>query len=358
MFYREAGDFKVSYEQDSQTFPIKFDRYRYYLVLLIAFLVIPFTINDYWASAILLPFLIYSIAAIGLNILVGYAGQVSLGTGGFMAVGAYACYKLMTAFPEVSMFVHVMLAGGITALVCVLFGLPSLRIKGFYLAVATLAAQFFLVWVFNRVPWFYNYSASGQINAPERDVFGIVITGPNAPAWATYLFCLIFLTICAVIARNLTRGTVGRSWMAIRDMDIAAEIIGVNPLKAKLTAFAVSGFFIGISGALFFALYLGAVEVGEAFGITKSFQVLFMVIIGGLGSIFGSFAGAAFLVLLPVILKVVGVDVLGWPTDIVAHFQLVIVGALIVLFLIVEPHGLAQLWRVAKEKLRLWPFPH
>ena len=358
MFYREAGDFKVSYEQDSQTFPIKFDRYRYYLVLLIAFLVIPFTINDYWASAILLPFLIYSIAAIGLNILVGYAGQVSLGTGGFMAVGAYACYKLMTAFPEVSMFVHVMLAGGITALVCVLFGLPSLRIKGFYLAVATLAAQFFLVWLFNRVPWFYNYSASGQINAPERDVFGIIITGPNAPAWATYLFCLVFLTICAIVARNLTRGTVGRSWMAIRDMDIAAEIIGVNPLKAKLTAFAVSGFFIGISGALFFALYLGAVEVGEAFGITKSFQVLFMVIIGGLGSIFGSFAGAAFLVLLPVILKVVGVDVLGWPTDIVAHFQLVIVGALIVLFLIVEPHGLAQLWRVAKEKLRLWPFPH
>ncbi|KPD14195.1 branched-chain amino acid ABC transporter permease [Phaeobacter sp. 11ANDIMAR09] len=358
MFYREAGDFKVSYEQDSQTFPIKFDRYRYYLVLLIAFLVIPFTINDYWASAILLPFLIYSIAAIGLNILVGYAGQVSLGTGGFMAVGAYACYKLMTAFPEVSMFVHVVLAGGITALVCVLFGLPSLRIKGFYLAVATLAAQFFLVWVFNRVPWFYNYSASGQINAPERDVFGIIITGPNAPAWATYLFCLVFLTICAIVARNLTRGTVGRSWMAIRDMDIAAEIIGVNPLKAKLTAFAVSGFFIGISGALFFALYLGAVEVGEAFGITKSFQVLFMVIIGGLGSIFGSFAGAAFLVLLPVILKVVGVDVLGWPTDIVAHFQLVIVGALIVLFLIVEPHGLAQLWRVAKEKLRLWPFPH
>ncbi|MFW8635973.1 branched-chain amino acid ABC transporter permease [Cribrihabitans pelagius] len=358
MFYREAGDFKVSYVEDSQTFPIKFDRVRYYAVLAVAFGIIPFLVNDYWVNAILLPFLIYSIAAIGLNILVGYCGQVSLGTGGFMAVGAYACYKLMTAFPEVSMFIHVVLAGGITALVCVLFGLPSLRIKGFYLAVATLAAQFFLVWLFNRVPWFYNYSASGQINAPERDVFGIVITGPNAPAWATYLFCLIFLTVCALIARNLTRGMQGRSWMAIRDMDIAAEIIGVNPLKAKLSAFAVSGFFIGISGALFFAVYLGAVEVGEAFGINKSFLVLFMVIIGGLGSIFGSFAGAAFLVLLPVVLKVVGVDLLGWPTDIMAHFQLVIVGALIVFFLIVEPHGLAQLWRVAKEKLRLWPFPH
>ncbi len=358
MFYREAGDFKVSYVDDSQTFPIKFDRYRYYVVLAVAFGIIPFIINDYWANALLLPFLIYAIAAIGLNILVGYCGQVSLGTGGFMAVGAYACYKLMTAFPDVSMFIHVILAGGITAIVGVLFGLPSLRIKGFYLAVATLAAQFFLVWLFNRVPWFYNYSASGQINAPERDVFGIIITGPNAPAWATYLFCLIFLTVCAVIARNLTRGTTGRTWMAIRDMDIAAEIIGVNPLKAKLTAFAVSSFFVGISGALFFAVYLGAVEVGEVFGINKSFLVLFMIIIGGLGSIFGSFAGAAFLVLLPVVLKVVGADMLGWPTDIVAHLQLVIVGGLIIMFLILEPHGLAQLWRVAKEKLRLWPFPH
>ncbi|KIC40427.1 ABC transporter permease [Ruegeria sp. ANG-R] len=358
MFYREAGDFKTSYVADSQTFPIKFDRYRYYVVLAVAFGIIPFIINDYWANALLLPFLIYAIAAIGLNILVGYCGQVSLGTGGFMAVGAYACYKLMTAFPDVSMFIHVILAGGITAIVGVLFGLPSLRIKGFYLAVATLAAQFFLVWLFNRVPWFYNYSASGQINAPERDVFGIIITGPNAPAWATYLFCLIFLTVCAIIARNLTRGTTGRTWMAIRDMDIAAEIIGVNPLKAKLTAFAVSSFFVGVAGALFFAVYLGAVEVGEVFGIQKSFLVLFMVIIGGLGSIFGSFAGAAFLVLLPVVLKVVGVDVLGWPTDIVAHLQLVVVGALIIMFLILEPHGLAQLWRVAKEKLRLWPFPH
>ncbi len=358
MFYREAGDFKTSYTDDNQTFPIKFDRYRYYFVLAVAFGVIPFLINDYWANAFLLPFLIYSIAAIGLNILTGYCGQVSLGTGGFMAVGAYACYKLMTSFPEVNIFIHVILSGGITAVVCTAFGLPSLRIKGFYLAVATLAAQFFLVWLFNKVEWFYNYSASGQINAPERTVFGVPVTGANTDAWATYLFCLVFLTISAIIARNLTRGMQGRKWMAIRDMDIAAEIIGVNPLRAKLSAFAVSGFFIGISGALFFAVYLGAVEVGEAFGIQKSFLVLFMVIIGGLGSIFGSFAGAAFLVLLPVVLKLVGVDLLGWPTDIVAHFNLVIVGALIIVFLIAEPHGIAQLWRVAKEKLRLWPFPH
>ncbi len=358
MMYREAGDFKTSYRADSQTFPIAFDRYRYWAVLAVAYLVLPFFMTDYLANALLLPFLIYSIAAIGLNILTGYAGQVSLGTGGFMAVGAYACYKLMTAFPDVSILIHIVLAGGITAAVGTAFGLPSLRIKGFYLAVATLAAQFFLVWLFNKVSWFYNYSASGQINAPERTVAGIAVTGPATAPWATYLVCLVFLTLSALIARNLTRGPLGRKWMAIRDMDIAAEIIGVNPLGAKLSAFAISSFFVGLSGALFFSVYLGAVEVGEAFGINKSFLVLFMIIIGGLGSIFGSMAGAAFLVCLPVILKLIGVDLLGWPTDMVAHLQLVIVGILIMFFLVKEPHGLAQWWRVAKEKLRLWPFPH
>lgn len=358
MFYREAGDFKTSYRADSQTFPIRLDRMGYFAALAVAYGVVPFIIDDYWANAVFVPFLIYAIAAIGLNILVGYAGQVSLGTGGFMAVGAYAVYKLMTAFPEVPIFLHVILAGGITACVGVLFGLPSLRIKGFYLAVATLAAQFFLVWLFNKVPWFYNYSASGQITAPDRTMFGIFITGAQTTAAAKYLFCLVILTLVALIARNLTRGTVGRKWMAIRDMDIAAEIIGVNPLSAKVTAFAVSSFFIGIAGALLFSVYLGAAEVGEAFGINKSFLILFMVIIGGLGSIFGSFAGAAFLVLLPVFLKNVLVGGLGWPTDVAAHLELMIVGALIVVFLIVEPHGLAQLWRIAKEKLRLWPFPH
>ena len=358
MFYREAGDFKTSYRADSQTFPIRLDRMGYFAALAVAYGVVPFVIDDYWANAVFVPFLIYAIAAIGLNILVGYAGQVSLGTGGFMAVGAYAVYKLMTAFPEVPIFLHVILAGGITACVGVLFGLPSLRIKGFYLAVATLAAQFFLVWLFNKVPWFYNYSASGQITAPDRTMFGVFITGAQTTAAAKYLFCLVLLTLVALMARNLTRGTVGRKWMAIRDMDIAAEIIGVNPLSAKVTAFAVSSFFIGIAGALLFSVYLGAAEVGEAFGINKSFLILFMVIIGGLGSIFGSFAGAAFLVLLPVFLKNVLVGGLGWPTDVAAHLELMIVGALIVVFLIVEPHGLAQIWRIAKEKLRLWPFPH
>ncbi|PWE29920.1 branched-chain amino acid ABC transporter permease [Maritimibacter sp. 55A14] len=358
MFYREAGDFKTSYAEDAQTFPIKFDRYRYYFVMAVGLAILPFAVNDYWANAVFVPFLIWSIAAIGLNILVGYCGQVSLGTGGFMAVGAYAAYKLMTSFPDLNIVFVVILAGFVTAAVGVLFGLPSLRIKGFYLAVATLAAQFFLVWLFNRVPWFYNYSASGQISAPERTVFGFPVTGAATAPWAQYAICLGFVVVLAWVARNLTRGTLGRTWMAIRDMDIAAEIIGVNPLKAKLSAFAVSSFFIGVAGALFFAVYLGAVEVGEAFGIQKSFLALFMIIIGGLGSIFGAFAGAAFMVLFPVLLKNVLVGGLGWPTDLAAHLELMIVGGLIIFVLIAEPHGIAALWRTIKEKLRLWPFPH
>ena len=358
MFYRQAGDFKKSYREDIQTFPLKQDRWAYYALMLFAFLVVPFFINDYWASAVLLPFLILSIAALGLNILTGYCGQVSLGTGGFMAVGAYSCYKIMTAFPDLNIMIVVLLAGLVTALVGLLFGIPSLRIKGFYLAVATLAAQFFLVWLFNKVPWFYNNSASGQINAPARNMFGFEVTGANADAPVRYLFCLSIVVVLAWAARNFTRGRLGRSWMAIRDMDIAAEIIGVNPLKTKLSAFAVSSFYIGVSGALFFSVYLGAVEVGEVFGITQSFLILFMIIIGGLGSILGSFIGAAFVVLVPVFLKNVMVAGLGWPTDIAAHIEIIVIGGLIMFFLIVEPHGLAQLWRLVKEKLLLWPFPH
>ena len=358
MFYRESGDFKTTYKKDQQIFPISLDRWLVILFCGIAFLVVPFFINDYWEKSVLLPVLVWSMAALGLNILVGYCGQMSLCTGGFMAVGAYASYKLTTTFPALNMLVVVLLSGGITAFVGTLFGLPSLRVKGFYLAIATLAAQFFLIWLFNKAPWFYNYSASGMIAIPERLMFGVAITGPNAPPWATYLFCLTIVVVFALIAKNLTRGRIGRSWMAIRDMDIAAEIIGVSPFGAKLSAFAVSSFYIGVAGALFFSVYLGAVEPAVSFSIEKSFLVLFMIIIGGLGSISGAFIGAAFIILVPVLFKNIMVAGLGWPTDLVAHLILVFIGGLIMFFLIVEPHGLAQLWRVAKEKLRFWPFPY
>ena len=358
MFYRESGQLKSSYPADQAIFPIAQDRWFVIGVLAAAFLVIPLVLDQYWANAVLLPFLVYALAGLGLNILTGYCGQVSLGTGAFMAVGAYASFKLVGFFPELNFLIVLAFSGVITAAVGMIFGLPSLRIKGFYLAVATLAAQFFLVWMFNKVPWFYNYSATGMIKAPERHVFGQAITGAEVNPSVSYLFCLGFVFVLAWIARNLTRGANGRKWMAIRDMDIAAEIIGVNPLKTKLTAFAISSFYVGVAGALLFTVYLGSVEVGEAFGVGKSFLILFMIIIGGLGSIFGSFAGAAFMVLMPVLLKNVMVGQLGWATDLAAHFEFVIVGGLIIVFLILEPHGIAQLWRITKEKLRLWPFPH
>ncbi|MEL6219801.1 MAG: branched-chain amino acid ABC transporter permease [Pseudomonadota bacterium] len=374
MFYREAGEFKTSYAADHATFPIAFDRWRFWGVVAIAFLVVPFFVNSYWEKAVFLPFFCYALAAIGLNILTGYCGQVSLGTGGFMAVGAYGCYKFMTGMdiyipmgggeyyelllPPMNMLAASILGGLCAAFVGILFGLPSLRIKGFYLAVATLAAQFFLVWLFNKWEWAYNYSATGQITSVETDLFGIVITGPNTDPAATYLFCLTMLFIFGWVARNLVRGRIGRQWMAIRDMDIAAEIIGVNPLAAKLSAFAISSFYIGLAGALYFAVWQGAAEPTEAFGIDQSFEVLFMIIIGGLGSIFGSLVGAAFIVLLPVLFKNLFVGLLGWPTDIAEHLQIMTVGALIIFFLIKEPHGIAALWRTVKEKLRLWPFPH
>jgi len=359
MLYREAGQFKTSYAADQQIFPIRQDRFGFAVLMVLAFVAVPLFANEYWIATIFVPFLAMSIAAIGLNILTGYAGQLSLGTGGFMATGAFAAYKLATAFPEMNIVVVFLLAGVVTAAVGILFGIPSLRIKGFYLAVATLAAQFFLIWLFNKVPWFTNYSPSGVISAPPREVLpGVFVTGTEATPVAKYLFLLGFVVVLAVAAKNLVRGHAGRRWMAIRDMDIAAEIIGIRPLFAKLSAFAVSSFYCGVAGAMWAFIYTSSVEP-QAFGIERSFQVLFMIIIGGLGSILGSFLGAAFIVLLPVFLTnaphMIGLSI---PIDVISHIEFMVFGALIIFFLIVEPHGLARLWQLGKEKLRLWPFPY
>jgi len=358
VIYREAGQFKTTYSSDQAIFPIVQDKWLAGALVVAAFLVPPLVADEYWLQAVLIPFLIYALAAIGLNLLTGYAGQLSLGTGGFMAVGAYAAFKLTTAFPALNILVVIVLAGVIAALVGVVFGIPSLRIKGFYLAVATLAAQFFLVWLFNKVPWFVNYAASGTITAPPRTVLGVMVTGPQSTAGARYVVALGIVALFALTAKNLVRGRIGRSWMAIRDRDIAAEIIGVRPLRTKLLAFAISSFYCGVAGAEFVFLYLGSAET-LAFDITLSFLVLFMIIIGGLGSILGSFLGAAFIVLVPIFLTnaphMVG---LALPVALQKQIELMVFGALIIFFLIVEPHGLARLWQIGKEKLRLWPFPH
>jgi branched-chain amino acid transport system permease protein len=354
MFYREAGQFKTSYAADQAVFPILQDRIFIALWLVIGFVAVPLLANEYLFRAILIPFLIMALAALGLNLLVGYCGQLSLGTGGFMAVGAYAAYNLCVRVPQLNPIIAFLLAGGAATLVGILFGIPSLRIKGYYLAVATLAAQFFLEWMFNRVAWFTNYSSSGSVSAPAVTLFDITFETPVRKYW----LCLALLVVFAMVAKNLVRGRIGRAWMATRDMDVAAEIIGIRPMFAKLSAFAVSSFFIGVAGALWAFVYLGSWEPA-AFDINRSFNILFMVIIGGMGSILGGFLGAAFITVLPIFLnqlpKWLGINL---STAMISNLEFMIFGGLIVFFLIVEPLGLARLWRITKEKLRLWPFPY
>ena len=370
MLYREVGQFKTSYAQDMAIFSIRQDKIALWVLLAFAFVGIPvmdaFQIwplgGDYLIRAILIPFLILSLAAIGLNILTGYCGQLSLGSGAFMAIGAYSAYKFTTgveimalSIPPLPVFWSILLGGVMAALVGILFGIPSLRIKGLYLAVATLAAQFFFDWVFIRVKWFTNYTSSGSVAAPDPlDFFGFYASKPIDK----YLVCLLFVTVFALLAKNLVRGNIGRQWMATRDQDIAAELMGIRPLYAKLSAFAVSSFLIGIAGALWAFVYLGAWEP-LAFNIDRSFQILFMVIIGGLGSILGSFLGAAFILVLPILLDQVP-HALGIPITVetVSLLVFIIIGTLICWLLIVEPHGFARLWLTAKEKLRLWPYPY
>jgi branched-chain amino acid transport system permease protein len=375
VLYREAGQFKTGYAADMATFPIREDRIALWLLLVVAFMLIPvfasFHIwpfgSDYLLRAILIPFLILALATIGLNILTGYCGQLSLGSGAFMAIGAYSAYKFGTgvhlpllwfdfeiSIPPLPPLLSILLGGTMSALVGILFGIPSLRIKGLYLAVATLAAQFFFDWVFIRVKWFTNYTSSGSVVAPDVNFFGLLVNTPIE----RYLLCLLFVTVFAFVAKNLVRGNLGRQWMAIRDMDVAAELMGIRPLYAKLTAFAISSFIIGVAGALWAFIYLGAWEP-LAFNIDRSFQLLFMVIIGGLGSILGSFLGAAFILVLPILLDQLP-HALGIPISVetVSLLVFIVTGALICFLLIVEPQGFAKLWSTGKEKLRLWPFSY
>jgi branched-chain amino acid transport system permease protein len=358
MFYRENGQFKTSYRADQQIFPILQDRIAIALLLAVAFVAVPMLASDYLFRAILIPFVIMSLAALGVNILVGYCGQISLGSGAFMAVGAYGAYNIFVRIPGMPLIPALILGGLCATFFGILFGLPSLRVKGLYLAVATLAAQFFADWMFLRIKWFTLDTPSGSVSVSNLQVFGL----PIESAVSRYLFCLCILAVIALLAKNLVRGAIGREWMAIRDMDVAAAVIGIRPMYAKLSAFAVSSFIIGVAGALWAFVYLGAWEPA-AFSVDQSFRLLFMVIIGGLGSIMGSFFGAAFIVVLPIALNqflpvFLGLFGIEISTAGISHAELMIFGGLIVWFLIVEPHGLAKLWSVGKQKMRLWPFPH
>ena len=354
MIYREAGQFKASYRADQAIFPIRQDRWAVAGLCALALIAVPALAGEYLLQSVLLPFLLYAIAAMGLNILLGYCGQISLGTAAFMAVGAFTAYKFGTAFPFLPAPVLFILAGLVAALVGLVFGLPSLRIKGFYLAVTTLGAHFLIEWILTNFGWFKNYSPSGVISAPPVTLLGY----PVESAESKYVFTLLVAIALAFAMKNMARGAIGRAWMAVRDMDVAAEVIGIDPLRTKLTAFAVSSFYCGVAGAMYVFFYVGTVEP-QAFTINLAFFVLFMVIIGGLGSVLGSFLGAGFIVVLPIVIS----NALGYiapnaPGGVASNVELIVFGSLIVFFLIVEPAGLARLWAIGKEKLRSWPFPY
>ena len=325
----------------------KKDIINFSVLMVLAVLVIPNVVtSDYWFTSILIPFLCLALAGLGQQIIIGYTGQLALGAAGFMAAGAFACYNLILRVPDIPFLGALMLSGLVAAAFGILFGLPSLRVRGIYLMVATLASQFFIVWMIDKFGWFKNYDSSGIITAQPIVIMGKAFTSPLA----MYLLIVGIVTFLTLIAMNMARGSTGRNWMAVRDMDIAAESMGVSLLKTKLQAFAISSFYCGVAGALFAFAYLQSVEP-SAFSIKLSFQILFIAILGGLGTINGAFIGTAFILLFPVVLNVIGNSVFHGTIDatIISSIEQVVFGSLIILFMIYEPLGMAKLWETIKQ---------
>ncbi|MFH1242988.1 MAG: branched-chain amino acid ABC transporter permease [Pseudomonadota bacterium] len=352
MFYRECGVLKETYAKDMAIFPIPLDRWGLGVMLVLAFVVMPLTASDYWLSSIMIPFYCFSLAALGLNFLTGYAGQLSIGHAAFMAVGAYASLILYTRY-QVPLLLSILGGGIVSSGVGAVFGIPSLKIKGFYLAVSTLAAQFIIEWILTHWKW-VSGGVFGTIDVPQLSMFGWLIDTPVKK----YYLVLCMLVPLVIFGKNLVRGQLGRNWMAIRDMDVAAEIIGVSLFRNKLIAFTVSAFYAGVAGSMITLAYYGAANI-EEFNLFVSFNLLGMIIIGGMGTVLGSFLGAGFMVLLPIFINQALLSIMERvPSDIRANSEAIIFGGLIVLFLIVEPYGMARLWQTIKDKLRLWPFPY
>ncbi|MCL8487583.1 MULTISPECIES: branched-chain amino acid ABC transporter permease [Bradyrhizobium] len=319
------------------------------LLLVLAYGLVPLIGSDYLMDAVLTPFLALALAAVGLNVLTGYAGQVSLGSAAFLAVGAYAAYNLNLRLPQLPLLADIVLAGGIAAAVGIIFGLPSLRLRGFYLAVSTLAAQFFVQWALTKFGWFSNDNASGVIDAPVIRVGSLTFTS----ATGRYVFSLTIVAVATVLTARLLSSQTGRNFIAVRDHEIAARVIGVPLLRTKLLAFGVSSFLIGVAGVLWAFAYLRTVEPA-GFNLDRSFQILFIIIIGGLASLRGAFIGAAFIVVFPLLLSRLGAAVLGsvFDSGVLEMSQRIVIGALIIAFLIAEPRGLIALVDRAANVLR------
>jgi branched-chain amino acid transport system permease protein len=327
----------------------KNDIKNFVVLMTLGFIIIPnFISSEYWFTSILIPWLCLALATIGQQIVMGYTGQLALGAAGFMAAGAFACFNLVLRVPGIPFFGALIVSGLIAAAFGILFGLPSLRVRGIYLMVATLASQFFIVWMIDKFGWFKNYDSSGIITAQDIVIFGKSFTSPIA----MYMVILVVVTFLTLLAMNMARGSTGRNWMAVRDMDIAAESMGVSLLKTKLQAFAISAFYCGVAGALLAFCYLKSLEP-VAFDIKLSFKVLFMCILGGLGTINGAFIGAAFILLFPVLLNAVGNNVFHGAIDatIISSVEQIVFGVLMIVFMIYEPLGMAKLWENIKQKI-------
>jgi len=355
MIQRECGVLKTSYEADMALYPLPIAKWTVAILAVLFFAVIPLSLHEYYLSIANLVW-IAVIGALGLNILVGYTGQVSIGHGAFMSVGAYTAANLATRLD--SPWPVNLLAGGLmAAAVGAVVGIPSLRIKGLYLAIATLAGQLIIEWTINHVT-FISGGVQASIEVPRPRLGTMVLSSQRY----MYFFLLVFVVLAIVGTMNLVRSRVGRAFIAIRDQDIAAEIIGIDIFRYKLLAFAISSFYAGMTGVLY-TYFLGIANY-EQFQIGVSIDYLAMIIIGGLGSVLGSIFGAIFVTLLPIVIRL-GMEAFGGlflpqqvVLNLIPNLRLMMFGALIVFFLIVEPDGLNRLWRNIRSYFRIWPFAY
>jgi len=355
MFHREAGVFKTTYASDMALFPLPIAKWAVGALALLFAVIVPATLHEYYLSILNLIF-IAIVGALGLNIIVGYAGQISIGHGAFMSVGAYTAANLAVhlGLP----FWLTLPAGGLMAAVIgVVVGMPSLRIKGLYLAIATLAGQLIIEWTINHTPAISGGAqASIQVGRPALGGFVFDSQG------RLYFFLLFFAALAIVATLNLARSRIGRAFIAVRDQDIAAEIIGINIFRYKLLAFAISSFYAGVCGVLY-TYYFGIANY-EAFQLIVSIDYLAMIIIGGLGSVLGSIFGAIFVTLLPIALRLLLEDVGSLffseaeLANVISGTRLAVFGGLIIIFLVLEPEGLNRLWRNVRSYFRVWPFSY
>lgn len=355
MFHSETGVFKTSYAADMALYPLPVARWTVAGLGLLFVAVVPLAASSYFLTILNLV-LIAVVGALGLNILVGYTGQISIGHGAFMSVGAYTAANLITRL-GLPFWLALPAGGLMAALVGAVVGIPSLRIKGIYLAIATLAAQFIIEWIINHVTWISG-GVEASIQVPPPVVFGIALETQRQ----LYFFLLFFAVLAIVATLNLVRSRVGRAFVAVRDQDVAAEIIGINTFRYKLEAFAISSFYAGVTGVLY-TYYLGIANY-EQFQLDVSIDYLAMIIIGGLGSVLGSIYGAVFITVLPIATRIL-LDRFGGIlfshaaiANMVSDLRLVLFGVLIILFLVVEPEGLNRLWRNIRNYFRAWPFSY